>query len=218
VAKALKAVVLDFDGVVADSVDVKTRAFEAVFSGEPTRSVERILAYHAAHNGVSRFEKFRWAYREVLKRPLTAEAEAELGRRYNRLVEDAVVAAALIPGAREFIESCPLPVFVASGTPEEELRRIVERRQMRGLFAGVHGAPAKKAPILKTIAAAVGAAPAALAMVGDAMTDHDAARAVGARFIGVVAPGRADPFPSGTLVLPDLRGLARALGLEVARR
>lgn len=208
-----RAVVLDFDGVVTDTVDLKTRSFAAVFSGEPAEAVARILEYHAAHNGISRYEKFRWAYREVLRRPLTPEAEAELGRRYNRLVEDAVVDAPEIPGALAFIRACPVPVFVASGTPEEELRRIVARRGYDGLFAGVFGAPTKKAPILREVARAVGAAPDALAMVGDAMTDHNAAREVGARFIGVVAPGRPDPFPPGTEVLPDLFGLAARLKL-----
>lgn len=217
-SEALRAVVLDFDGVVTDSVDVKTRAFEAVFSGESADAIARILEYHAAHNGISRFEKFRWAYREVLRRALTPEAEAALGERYNRLVEDAVVAAAEIPGALGFVRSCPIPVFVASGTPEEELRRIVVRRGYEGLFAGVFGTPMKKAPILRRLAQSLSIVPARLAMVGDAMTDHKAATEVGARFVGVVAPGRPNPFPMGTDVLPDLTGLAARLGLETASR
>jgi phosphoglycolate phosphatase-like HAD superfamily hydrolase len=207
----LRAVVLDFDGVVLDSVDLKTGAFAAVFAGEPADARARIMEYHGAHNGISRYEKFRWAYREVLRRPLPPEEEAALGARYNRLVEDAVVAAAEIPGALDFVRACPLPVFVASGTPEEELRRVVARRGWEALFAGVRGAPARKAPILRGIADSLGAGPGALVMVGDAMTDHDAARDAGARFLGVVAPGLPDPFPRGTETLPDLTGLAARL-------
>ena len=213
-----RAVVLDFDGVVVDSVDVKTRGFESVFSGEDPALVALILDYHRAHNGISRYEKFRWAYREVLRRPLTPEAEAELGARYNRLVEDAVVAAAWLPGARDFIASRPAPLYVASGTPETELRRIVSRRGLDGAFDGVYGAPTLKAPILEKIASSLGAPASALAMIGDAMTDHDAARDAGARFIGIVAPGLENPFPAGTELLPDLTALAQALGFAAVKR
>lgn len=210
-AERPRAVVLDFDGVVVDSVDIKTNAFESVFSDEDPSLVALILDYHRAHNGISRHEKFGWAYREVLRRPLTPEAAAGLGVRYNKLVEDAVVAALWIPGAREFIALRPAPLFVASGTPEEELRRIVARRGLEGSFDGVYGTPALKAAILERVARETGVPASALVMVGDAMTDHDAAMTVGARFIGVVGPGLTGQFPPGTELIPDLTRLASAL-------
>lgn len=210
---ALSGVVLDFDGVVLQSVDIKTRAFAELFSGEKPEDARKILDYHLAHGGVSRFEKFRWAYREVLKRPLPAEKEKELGERFNALVEEAVSKCAFVPGAREFLTraSRGLPLFVASGTPQPELRRIVERRGLSDFFKGVYGAPAKKAEIISGVARSLACSPQKLAMVGDAMTDHDAAKETGARFIGV---GPASAFPPGTFVLPDLTGLDAALAAE----
>jgi len=52
--------------------------------------------------------------------------------------------------------------------------------------------------------------PGEVAFVGDATTDYDAAMETGLRFLGVES-GMKNPFPSGTEVLPDLRGLAGAL-------
>ncbi|MBI4348185.1 MAG: HAD family hydrolase [Elusimicrobia bacterium] len=211
----LKAVVLDFDGVVLQSVDVKTKAFAELFAGEAPQARRRIVDYHLANGGISRFEKFRWAYREVLRRELPADEEASLGRRFNELVEEGVVAAEWVPGAREFLDFAQgrVPLYVASGTPEDELRRIVERRGLASRFAGVFGSPSKKAEILRRAAASSGSAPGELAMVGDAINDYDAARAAGSAFVGVVEPGRESPFPKDVVVLPDLRGLAKALGL-----
>lgn len=204
-----KAIVFDFDGVILQSVDIKTRAFESLFAAEAPEAVARILDYHRAHNGISRYEKFRYAYREILRRPLEAEEEKALGERYNATVERAVMVCPFVPGAREFLEArhALTPFFVASGTPEEELRRIVERRGLSGFFRGVRGSPTKKDVILRSFAAELSCAPAELLMVGDATTDSDAARAVGAAFVGVVPPGEKNPFPPDAPILPDLTGL-----------
>lgn len=206
-----EAVVLDFDGVVLESVDVKTRAFAALFEREGREAADRIVAYHVANGGISRYEKFRWAYREVLRRPLAQDEEERLGAEFNRLVEEAVVAAEWVPGAREFLESHHgrLPLYVASGTPQDELRRIVRRRDLERYFRGVYGAPDTKDKIIAAVAADLGCPPSALVMVGDAINDLHGAEKAGARFIG--RRGAAD-FPAGTTLIDDLRALPAALG------
>lgn len=211
----IKAIVFDFDGVILQSVDIKTKAFEALFASEAPEDVARIVAHHLAHGGVSRFEKFRHAYREILKRPLSSEEEIALGRRFNVLVEEAVSVCPWVPGAREFLEARhkQLPLFVASGTPQEELTRIVERRNLKAYFRAVYGTPTKKDVILRSIAAGLRCGANDLLMVGDAMTDHDAARATGAAFVGVETPGSPNIFPKGVTVLPDLTGLAAFAGI-----
>lgn len=203
------AVVFDFDGVLVESVDVKTRAFAALYEQHGADVVKRVVEWHLAHGGVSRFEKFRHFHQTFLGRALAPAEEAELGRCFSALVEEAVIAAAWLPGAREFLDGwhARLPLFVASGTPEEELLRIIERRGMAHYFAGVAGAPRRKSAILRDFLAHSGAAPARLLMVGDAMTDFDGATEVGVSFLGI-APAGANPFPTGVPVLPDLNGLA----------
>jgi len=211
------AIVFDFDGVLAESVDVKTRAFAALYEPHGVDVVKRVVEWHLAHGGVSRFEKFRHFHQAFLGRTLAPAEETELGRRFSALVEEAVIAAAWVPGAREFLDGwhARLPLFVASGTPEEELLRIIERRGMAHYFAGVAGAPRKKGAILRDFLARSGADPARLLMVGDAMTDFDGATEAGVSFLGI-APAGANPFPAGVPVLPDLNGLAAFLDTSPA--
>ncbi|MBI5630415.1 MAG: HAD family hydrolase [Elusimicrobia bacterium] len=208
-----RAIVLDFDGVILESNDAKTRAFELLFAAEGPEVVSRIVAHHRANGGISRFEKFRHAYREILKRPLSASGEEALGRRFNELVENAVAAAEWVPGARQFLEDrhASLPLFVASGTPQEELRRIVLRRGLGSYFRGVYGSPEKKDAILRAVAHEVGASCGGILMVGDAVNDYEAARRVGALFIGRVRPGEVNPFPGEILILSDLKDLSLAI-------
>lgn len=201
------AIVFDFDGVLVESVDVKTRAFAALYEPYGEDVVRQVVAWHLAHGGVSRYEKFRHFHRAFLGRALNQTEEAELGDRFSALVEEAVIAAAWVPGAREFLEDwhARLPLYVASGTPEEELIRIVGRRGMSHFFKGVAGAPSKKGAILRDFLGLSGASPDRMLMVGDAMTDFDGAVEAGVSFLGI-APAGANPFPPGVPVLPDLAG------------
>jgi phosphoglycolate phosphatase-like HAD superfamily hydrolase len=206
------AIVFDFDGVLVESVDVKTRAFAALYDPHGTDVVEQVVAWHLAHGGVSRYEKFRHFHRAFLGRTLAPAEETELGERFSALVEEAVIVADWVPGAREFLEGwrARAPLFVASGTPEEELVRIIERRGMGHFFAGVAGAPRKKGAILRDFLERSGVSPDRMLMVGDAMTDYDGSTEAGVPFLGI-APAGANPFPPGVPVLPDLTGFAAFL-------
>ena len=199
----------DFDGVLVESVDVKTRAFASLYEEHGKEVAAAVVDYHLTHGGLSRYEKFRHCHRALLGRELGAEEERSLGERFAALVEDAVVAAAWIPGAREFLEAWRgrLPLFVASGTPEEELLRIVRRRNMAHYFAGVGGTPASKGQLIAGFARAAGVPPARVLMVGDSTTDYEGARAAGSDFAAVASPSTARLGP-GVPVLEDLRGLA----------
>lgn len=199
--------VLDFDGVVLDSVDIKTRAFRELYRHRPEH-LEAITRLHQDNGGLSRYEKFRRIHREILDEPLDETELARLGERFAALVLDEVLRCPFIPGAEDFLrqESARRPVWVASGTPQEELRGIVRRRGLEGYFREVFGSPAAKADILQGILCAAGVGPDQAVFVGDATTDLRAAQAVGMPFVGLVAPGRASPFPPGTPVVPDLRG------------
>lgn len=207
----------DFDGVLVESVDVKTRAFAALYEEHGKEVAAAVVAHHLAHGGLSRFEKFRHCHRVFLGRDLSAAEERVLGERFSVLVEDAVVASAWIPGARDFLETWRgrLPMYVASGTPEAELLRIVERRGMARYFAGVRGAPATKGELIAGFARAEGVSPERVLMVGDSTTDYEGALEAGSGFVGV-ASSPVPVFRPGVTVLPDLTGLARCIETPAA--
>jgi len=71
----IKAIIFDFDGVLVESVDIKTKAFAGLFEHEGDSIVRRVVAYHIKNAGVSRFEKFRHIYKEMLDRELTEETK-----------------------------------------------------------------------------------------------------------------------------------------------
>lgn len=203
----IRAAVFDFDGVVLESVEIKTVAFRRLFADHPEG--ERMVEYHRANGGVSRFEKFRWFYEEVRGESITQARSVALGDDFSALVLDEVRRCAFVPGAHELLErlAAEIPLFVASGTPEDELRGIVEHRGLAGLFTGVYGSPPTKAQILSRIMGEHGLNADDLVLVGDAMTDCDGAAGAGVPFVGRVPEGEPSPFPDGTFWVRDLARL-----------
>ncbi len=213
---SLKAALLDFDGVIVESVDLKTEAFRTLFAQEQ-KALPAILALHRNNGGMSRFEKFDIIYRDILRRPLVTEEKDRLGRQFSELVVEQVVACPWVRGAREWLaRHLPrLPLFLISATPTEELRHIVSRRELGRYFREVHGSPPDKTEVTRDILARHGWTPDEVVFVGDAPNDHAAASAIGVRFVGRVPSGRESPFAPDVETVPDLAYLDLPLTIGV---
>ena len=182
-----KAIIFDFDGVILDSGRIKTEAFPLIFDFIPEHH-DAILDYHIQNQGLSRYEKIDWVYRELLDKPLEESKKKELGQKFSDIVLDKVLEAPFINGAKEllqFLINRELPSFVASGTPEDELRLIVEKRGLDKYFNGVYGSPTKKPEIVRHIEKKWNIACAEMLFLGDASTDYNSARITGTDFVPV---------------------------------
>ena len=205
-----QAIIFDFDGVVVESGKIKTQAFAELYRPYGEDIVARVVQFHNQNGGMSRYRKFRYFQQHFLsKPPLTEEEEKELDRRFSELVVEAIIAAEAVPGAMELIrqQATKIPLFVASGTPETELKSIVERRGLTPYFTDVRGAPALKQIIIAEILSAHALKPESVLMIGDAIADYEGAQANGTAFLGRVHPNDPNPFPAHVEVVPDLRGL-----------
>jgi phosphoglycolate phosphatase-like HAD superfamily hydrolase len=198
--------VFDCDGVILESVPVKTRAFARVAEPFGPEAVDRLLMYHRAHGGVSRYTKFAWLYREVLGREIRQEELEELGRRFAEIAYEEVCRCDLVPGVEDVLTRWHgrIPLYVCSGAPHEELNSILQGRGLHHYFAGVHGSPPAKTELLRDILRRAGVDPATAVMVGDSVTDLDAAEAVGTLFYGRGSELKGGSFSWGE----DLTGLS----------
>ena len=55
----MKNIIYDFDGVICDSVNVKTEAFAKIYSEYGHSIVSKVVDYHNLHGGISRYEKIQ---------------------------------------------------------------------------------------------------------------------------------------------------------------
>ncbi|GKS70050.1 haloacid dehalogenase superfamily, subfamily IA, variant 1 with third motif having Dx(3-4)D or Dx(3-4)E [Nitrosomonas sp. PY1] len=205
-----QAIIFDFDGVVVESGKIKTQAFANLYRSYGEDIVTKVVEFHMQNGGVSRYHKFRYFQEYYLnKPPLTEVEEKQLDSRFSELVVEAVIAAEGVPGAIELIrqQAKKIPLFIASGTPENELKVIVERRGLNSYFKEVRGSPESKKNIIAEILIKHALHPKNVLVIGDAMTDYEGAAANNTVFLGRVFPGELSPFPAHVETVPDLREL-----------
>ncbi len=210
-----RLVILDFDGVILESVSVKTEAFRTLFSTEPDH-VDEIVAFHLKNGGMSRFDKFHYIYKNILKKKLDQVTFDMLSEKFSALVFQAVINVPFVPGAEEFLKKyrSAISLYVVSATPEQELKEIIQERNLTSCFRDVYGAPRKKAECIGEILRKSGISASDALFVGDALNDLAAAQSSGVKFIGRVGEGEENIFRSSTgveTVIMDLYDLAAYL-------
>ena len=180
----IRALIFDFDGVILDSADLKTQAFRRMFSD--CQEIDQIVKYHRENMGISRYVKFRHIYEKILNKSYTPEDEKRLGAEFKRQALQAVLATPFVCGTEDFLKrhSEYFQCFIASGTPDTELKAIVKARMIEPFFKEVHGSPPTKTEIVHGILSRYQIKPSETLFIGDAETDRKAAEETGTHFLG----------------------------------
>jgi HAD superfamily hydrolase (TIGR01549 family) len=187
----INAIIYDFDGVILDSVSIKTKAFKRLYSQYGEKIQQYVVQYHLHHGGVSRYEKISHYHQKLLGIKL-GESELELlAQQFAKYVSEALLACPFVTGAEEFItRNAPfMPQMIASGAPEVELRNICENKKIDKYFVDISGSPTHKNDIVAFQVEKYSLNPKHTLMIGDSITDYEAAKANGLHFIQVSTDG-----------------------------
>src|SRR5690606_27495956 len=213
--EGVRAVALDFDGTVADSMGFLTDLAVQLLVDELGFEREVALARYRATSGAD----FRSQLEELAPGdPRCAavarrfeEAKAQWMGRCQPFDD--------VPGALRRLAATGVPVLVCSSTRAELVRAFCERHGLEPYLTTVDGwAPERdKRTQLASWIRAQGLQGDEVVFVGDSRRDADVARAAGARFVGVTRPDQPDLLAgSGAPVVASLLELAAAV--ERARR
>ena len=63
----IKILIYDFDGVICQSVNIKTEAFRELYKHQSKDKIEEFIDFHYKHGGVSRFKKIEHMETKILK-------------------------------------------------------------------------------------------------------------------------------------------------------
>lgn len=184
-----KVFFFDFDGVIVDSLDIKTKAFGELFSVYGREISGKAMDYHLNNGGVSRYDKFRYYYKNFLGKNIDKKIISRLDKGYSRLVVKKVIAAPYIKGALTFIKSLRRKkkvCFIISGTPQKEIRHILKCRKIDRLFEDALGSPANKTDNLKKLIDKRKINPMEAVFFGDAKSDYQAAKKNNVFFVRIV--------------------------------
>ena len=200
----MKAIIFDFDGVILDSVNVKTSAFEMIYAPYGKEIQEKVKKHHLLNGGISRFEKFKY-YHEFFLGIKIDDAELKcLTEKFSELVFNKVCNSNYIKGALSFLKSVSEShlTFICTGTPQDEIESILNFKSLNKYFDNIYGSPTSKESIINEIIVNYKLLNQEILFVGDAMTDYNAASKTNIKFIGVKNPETI--FPENTLIVDDL--------------
>ncbi len=181
----VQVVILDFDGVIVESVGIKDQAFEILFEDYP-QHLNQIIEYQVAHNAATRLEKFKYITENILQQSYTTEKEAQFSEQFSQLVFQNIVKCPFVPGAKEFLNffTEKVPVYLVSKSPDEELDKILEIRELKQHFKRIYGASWMKADAIREILKREKLSSTEVVFIGDSPEDYYAAKETGAFFIG----------------------------------
>ncbi|NIA22412.1 MAG: HAD-IA family hydrolase [Anaerolineaceae bacterium] len=181
----IRVIVLDFDGLIVESEEIKDRAFVEAFPDHPEHR-EAIMAYHLQNKHLVRYEKFEHIATAMLGLPYGDEDRERIAARFSRYTRRRIAECPEVPGAREFLDHFQgkVPMYLVSATPQSELEPIIEDRGLAACFKRIFGAPRRKPDVLREVMTAESVAAEEMVMIGDSLADLHAAREVGALFVG----------------------------------
>ena len=200
----INAILFDFDGVLAESMNVKTEAFKKLFEKFGPDVVKKVVNHHIENGGISRYEKIRHYYSEFLNKSLSDEEVNTIAEKFSTLVVDKVVESEWVKGVKDFLEKYynHIDFYVVSGTPQKELELIIKKRNMQKYFKGVYGTPATKPEITRNIIKDNNYDKEKIIFIGDSLSDYKAAEKSKIGFLGIVESNKSI-FPYGTKTTPD---------------
>lgn len=177
VIKDYELVFWDFDGVIKDSVDVKTSAFISLFPDAPDSILKKISQHHLRNGGMSRFEKIP-LYLGWSGLNTNEAAVVHYCNIFSEKVCQAVIDSKWVPGVLEYL-TCNYrhqKFVLITGTPIDEIEFILAKLKIRNYFFQVHGAPKKKSAAIQESLEKFQINPKESISIGDSLEDYEAAR------------------------------------------
>ena len=171
-----KLIFWDFDGVIKESVEVKTHAYVQLFESFGSVVAEKVRKHHEAFGGMSRFDKLPlyllWAGEEPTQSNVKKYCE-----QFSQRVVQGVIDAPWVAGVERYLRnnSYSQTFVLVSATPQDELLYILNALSLTNCFAEIYGAPARKQDAIRNTLSALRIDARDCLMIGDAQTDQDAA-------------------------------------------
>ena len=102
--KNIKNLIFDFDGVILDSVEIKNKAFLKTLKPFNKNIKKKFMKFHLNNLGVSRFKKFEYLCKDLLKQKKYEKLKKKLINQFSRYTKEGINRALFIEGIKIFIE------------------------------------------------------------------------------------------------------------------
>ena len=178
-----EVIIWDFDGVIVDSMNIRSDAFRYALDAYSSVIIDDLLSHHFENGGKSRYEKFE---RIISRYPDEEMDMKNLLNRYSKFIDKNLFNHSILNDSIftsiKLNERFGVQQYIASGSDEVELRRLIEFLNMDKYFKGVYGSPKRKHLIVDNIIKTEARGLDQYLLIGDSKNDMEAAKMNGIDF------------------------------------
>ena len=209
-----KNLIFDFDGVLAESNEIRFNGFRILFKGFPENQVEELVVYAKKNGGISRYEKIGYFFQKIRGESISEDSVQNLAARFSEIVRQDVVKAEPVKGSMEFLRKnlSKFNFALVSGSDQAELRVVCRERKIDHFFKMILGSPVKKEDNITQLLESLRWRPDESVYIGDSNNDLEASQGNRIDFIGRDS-GLVDWDCLGITRILDLSELEGTLGL-----
>lgn len=182
-----KVIFFDFDGVILDSMTVRTYGFQKIFEKYDKESVDKLVDYHLHNGGLSRFHKIKYFYNEILKKEISENSIEEYANAFTSIMKQELTNEKyLIRETVDFIKSNHMKyeMHIVSGSEHTELNYLCQAFGIEKYFKYISGSPTHKNILVKNILEDEGYDYKECILIGDSINDYEAAKKNNLEFYG----------------------------------
>ena len=173
----IKTILWDFDGVILDSMKIKGDGFLELFKEFRKEDLQKIEEYHYTHGGVSRFEKIRYFYNDVLNKDIDDSKVLVLADKFAEIIEVKLYDKNnLIEETLNYIKKNyrKYNFHIVSGAEHNELNKLCDSFKISKYFISIDGSPTSKDKLVKNVIEKYKYDKVEVILIGDAITDLNA--------------------------------------------
>ena len=183
----IKAITWDFDGVIILSDGVREKGFRQVLAEYSPDDVEKLLKFHRANGGLSRYVKIRYFFENIIKESIQEQRVQGIANRFSAIMRKELIDPMLLnPEWVQTIDhlASKYSHHIVSGSDGEELKYLCKGLGINHYFKSIYGSPSPKGDLIKKVMNEGCYGRDNMVMVGDSINDYDAAKETGIGFIG----------------------------------
>jgi phosphoglycolate phosphatase-like HAD superfamily hydrolase len=181
-----KNLIFDFDGVLAESNEIRFNGFRLLFKGFPENQIEELVIYAKKNGGISRYEKIDYFFHKIRGESISKNSVQTLAAQFSNIVRQDIVKAEPVKGSLEFLGKnfSKFNFALVSGSDQAELRVVCRERRIDHFFKMILGSPVKKEKNIAKVLESLRWRPDETVYIGDSNNDLEASQDNHIDFIG----------------------------------
>ena len=146
-------IIFDFDGVILNSHKIKTSAFYYIFKVYGEKNANKAKKIHLQYIGKSRYFKFKFIFKNILKKKLTEKEQVILDKKFEKFIRKKIKIIQPSNFLINFLKKKQNKVnfYISTATPQKKIIQILKEKNLLKYFKRVYGSPATKKEHIRKI-------------------------------------------------------------------